>query len=145
MKRLLLFIGLVLVVAALLVAASEAAIATLSPAITYDRAVYTPERSVLCPGETLTYTNTLTIARPAVIFFAIGWHDAHSQRPVGPEDTIHVRVFTEETRITRARTNPVPNLPPGNYELHVGSYEVRTSAALHKVPFTIADCAERPH
>lgn len=118
----------------------------LTPPLRYDQDRYTPERAVLCPGETLAYTNTLTIERPALIVFTSSWHEARSQRPVGPEDTLHPRVFTQSTQIgPRRRTNTVPDLAPGAYEYHFAAGELGGRVAIHTVPLIVADCAARPH
>lgn len=120
--------------------------ALFTPSLRYDALRYAPERSIVCPGDPLAYTNTLTIDRPGLIIFTASWHQAASQIPVGPEDTLHPRVFTEPTVIgPKRRTNTVPALPPGHYELHFGAGEIGGRVAVHAVPFTVADCAERPH
>lgn len=133
--------------AAMLVAVVWALLSVLlTPSLRYDALRYIPERPILCAGDTLTYTNTLTVDRPGLITFTASWHQVPSQLPIGPDDTLHPRVFTVPTVIgPKRRTNTVPNLPPGSYELHFGAGEIGGRVAVHAVPFTIADCAERPH
>ena len=112
------------------------------PPISYDAAIYLPERPDLCPGDMLVYTNTLRISRPAIITAAATWFRGHDgmARPAitTPASETTVRVFTEPVIIGPVRReNKVPALPPGEYEYHFGASDGISLPAVHAVPFTI--------
>lgn len=130
--------GLLYVVVLLYVRLQETVIlARAGPPLSYDRESYPPERADLCPGETLVYTNSLHIDRPAVVWFVGSWFDRDHNLSVVPGDKLLYSNFTEPVTITRRRSNPVPQLPAGRYELRFAAGEGSSAPAMHIVPFTV--------
>lgn len=126
--------GLVMVAAWLLSLAWSSAQAP----IVYDQDIYQPEQSDLCPGESLVYTNTLTVYRRANIEATLSWWSVDQQRFIGPPTTYPARPFARvPTSITARRSNEIPPLPAGRYEMWFGAGETGKSAATHAVPFRI--------
>lgn len=112
-----------------------------APPIAYDRAVYAPERSALCPGEELIYTNTLTVDRAALVPFNLAWWSVDQRRFVGAPEPLLYRPFPRPASITARRANKVPELLPGRYELWFVAGQATRAAAAHRVPFVVrSDC-----
>lgn len=108
-----------------------------APPIEYSQEVYQPERSQLCPDETLVYTNTLTVSRPALIPFTYSYWSVERGRFAIPADALQYRPFARGASITVRRENKLPDLPAGEYELWFVAGETGRAAASHRVPFTV--------
>lgn len=136
-------IGLALAILAGMIFIYQQVRTTPAPPLSYDHAVYVPERADLCPGESLIYTNTLVITRPAIIVSSLSWfHGRGAQaRPVTTvaETPLPARVFTVPVTIgPNRRENRIPaGLPAGDYELHFGASDAISAPAVHTVPFRI--------
>lgn len=111
------------------------------PPLAYTQDVYQPERAALCPGESLVYTNTLTVNRPALIPFTYSYWSIERQRFATPAEPLQYRPFAQGATLTARRQNVLPFLVAGRYELWFVAGENGRAAAWHRVPFVIrADC-----
>lgn len=114
-----------------------------TPPVQYDRAVYTPERTDLCPGEMLVYTNTLTISRPSIVMSSLSWFRGRGAqaRPITTiaEIPLPARVFAVPIVIgPNRRENRIPaGLPAGDYEFHFGATDTISAPAIHIVLFSV--------
>lgn len=112
------------------------------PPLRYDQAVYVPEVARLCPGDTLVYTNTLTVDIAGGIFSGASWFSGHGDAALSVVSLkmgdMDMRVFGRvPITITRRRTNIVPALPPGPVEMRFLATNFRSQDAMHRVEFWI--------
>lgn len=112
------------------------------PTLTFSEKVYQPEVRIVCPGDALTYTPTIHVARlPAMPSLARTWWSRDEQRTVLPDPQVDTLIWTENTpRLISSQTSVVvPALPAGNYEMRVA---VRAATvATYAVPFSVPkDC-----
>lgn len=136
-------IVLILAVLTLLVVIYQQVRIVQTPPLFYDQPVYAADRAALCPGEMLVYTNTLTIARPAIITSSLSWFRGRGAkaRPITTiaEMPFPARVFAVPTTIgPNRRENRIPvGLPAGDYEFHFGATDTISAPAIHIVLFSV--------
>lgn len=113
--------------------------------VEYSAAVYLPSQSLVCPGDTLSYTNTLTVKtdEPIIVWFVASWFDVEHGMFVGPApQTVGYRPFLRSFQSTQQRDIVIPQLVPGRYEYWFAAQRSASQASAHAVPFVIRDdCA----
>ena len=107
-------------------------------AMSYDEPVVTAANSVLCPGETLHWTQITTVRFAPVVMretMAVWSYTANEFAVRGVVAAL--MPYTEN--ITRVQTLDwlVPELPDGRYELRIATTAEGRQAAIYVVPFVI--------
>lgn len=110
------------------------------PPFEYSAIFYTAENPMLCAGDSLVYTSTLIVNRPAVTTrIRTIWDEGQHQTAVAGNNRDEF-IWTEATVITQTEIVPLPlSLLPGKYELRTARYEERTAPQTHSVPFEIVE------
>lgn len=122
------------------------------PSYVYDNDVYQPVRSVLCPGEALTYVLTTTVkSAPSQIEVSYSVRNMDTFRnaisgPVTPPNGGPIFIPADVGRTITATIviteNVLGGLPAGHYEYRRIAKDGFSSAQFHSVPFTILSCAQ---
>ena len=98
-------------------------------------ATLVPEESVLCPGDTLTYTVTIGIeSAPSFVDIREAWCVAGRQCPREFKLTPDFSIAAESGDLGKfAARRAVPDLPPGEWEFRHMNITTSQSEAHHKV------------
>lgn len=112
------------------------------PPFEYTAEIYTPERGMLCPGDTLRWQAALRVrAAPTVLYSNQTVWSVALGRTVIPSRAPNIYIWTEAEQgqsVARAAHYLVPVLPPGGYEVRVAASGMNTDADAYKVPFEIS-------
>lgn len=117
------------------------------PPFQFTADVYLPVKSALCPGEALEWEPHLVVNRaPTVVAASRTIWDVEAHRTVVPARSLSFFVWTERELgrpLDHPARFPVPELPPGQYELRAGASAFNSEAAAYRVPFTVpGGCAK---
>lgn len=129
------------------VAAIAVAIHTLEvtgPVFLYDREIYQPDQSELCPGDLLIFDYEVSIvAEGQILIRFVETFTRSDGHHVAFADHQHYVLQDGPATYKRTASIPIPDLPPGDYEYRRGGGSEFSRPAYLRVPFTIPDsCAE---
>lgn len=113
------------------------------PAFHYSSDLYSPSSAILCPGDTLRYTITVTVERPLVAEVLRTWWSRDHNEQVGVA-IIAPLIWAEAGTFNERIELIVPELPPGHYELRGSRFERehRTTPSIYRVPFEIGNSCD---
>jgi len=84
---------------------------------------------VACPGDALTYSNTLYINRPVALAITAPIRDAiRGDTVIFDSQPIYTSAYAAQEFIDRENTLIVPDLPPGEYDRMVTTWAVNERA-----------------
>lgn len=110
----------------------------------YSEPEYPPEKSVLCPGDTMVFTPTLHVVLAPVIVevSSTWWKDDEPQRTIitGKKADTSISIFRENRDVSRAISIQVPDLPPGHYSyLRATESSTGSEPGITSVRITVPD------
>jgi hypothetical protein len=127
-----------------------AALLDRSPPVAYTESVYLPTQSIVCPGDTLVFTPTLTIHPPAgtpvvrLLVVRTWWSDDTRTTPRLADGTVVPDVITYRNVLPGRYAVPVRFVVPafsyGRYRMLVTTSDATSTTAGYAVPFTVRPC-----
>jgi hypothetical protein len=118
-----------------------------APPLEYTQDIYQSERTIYAPGETLTYTASLTIKRAGVVDLVRGWRTRPAEgrarlcngenAPIIAETPPPFSPGSVGTEVEGRINVVIPQLPPGDYWLVSSVLKRDGGESLTRVPVTI--------